>query len=127
MRNLVVTLPALVLAALSAGCAGSPPVANAERVSCWNVSIEGAAPRTMCRTEAQWAEFLASAGVQCKDGAPVRGMCPEYWKAREQGRSLTAANTGTNLSGNGLPSASTQFYTPTNPDMPNPQNFGNSR
>lgn len=118
-----------VAALAAAGCAGHPTAADtADSMSCWNVSIEGAAPKTVCQTAAQWSAFLASAGVQCREGPQVRGMCPEYWRARENGRSLTASNAGAgNVGGNGVRSDFVQFYTPTNPDMPNPQNAGNSR
>jgi hypothetical protein len=126
-RSLSILMAFAALAA--AGCAGHPTAADtADSMSCWNVSIEGAAPKTVCQTAAQWEQFLASAGVQCKEGPAVRGMCPEFWKARELGRGLTASNMGAgNLGGDGARSNFVQFYTPTNPDMPNPQNAGNSR
>lgn len=109
----------LPLAALAAGgCTANPPAGQQPgQVSCWNVSSAQSPRKTYCLTEAQWAQFMAAANVKCKDGPPVKGLCPEYWTARERVHRLQQmpAYQGTNPSGDGVV---TQYVMPYMPLMP---------
>ncbi len=103
---------------LAGGCAATPSAEQKrERVSCWNVSSAQSPRKTYCLTEAQWAQFMAAANVKCKDGPPVKGLCPEYWTARERVHRLQQmpAYQGTNPSGDGVV---TQYVMPYMPLMP---------
>lgn len=81
--------PAIVVIALAAlavgGCADIPSAAHPpDKVSCWNVSTADSPRKTYCRTQQQWAQFLAAANIQCREGPAVNGLCPEHWKERER-------------------------------------------
>lgn len=103
---------------LAGGCAGTPSAEQKRgQVSCWNVSSAQSPRKTYCLTEAQWAQFLAAANVKCKDGPPVQGLCPEFWKERTrvQRLQLVPPSEGTNLSSDGVVQ---QYVMPYHPLMP---------
>jgi hypothetical protein len=116
--------PALVLlplAALAAGGCASNPSAGQEQgqVSCWNVSSAQSPRKTYCLTEEQWARFLAAANVTCKDGPPLKGLCPEHWKDRErvQQRQHMSPYRETSLTGE-IVIPQSQYVMPYHPMMP---------
>jgi hypothetical protein len=87
-------------------------------VSCWNVSSAQSPRKTYCLTERQWAQFLAATNVKCKDGPPVQGLCPEFWKERARVQRLQHMHysQGTNLSGDGVMPQYVMPYVPMMPD-----------
>jgi hypothetical protein len=116
VRPAFVLLPLAALAA--GGCAANPSAGQQPgQVSCWNVSSAQSPGKTYCLTEEQWARFMAAANVKCKDGPPVKGLCPEYWKERErvQQRPHMSPYRESSLSGEGV---MPQYVMPYQPMMP---------